>query len=185
MAAEPAKRRRDDTDTIIARMEASLHEERASSPGSDAVSNLNWHVVGEPGRPIVWTSNSPYEAVSAPSRTKYDFVVNSYSRDKVFRFIESKDARQKGHAGNEGGDSEARRKVHDWVMRVPSDQRSRFTVDLDYAVRRLGLIFRGNQGLIWLESFNYSLNARPIDVLRERGPAEVIAAMDAEEAGAL
>jgi len=57
-------------------------------------------------------------------------------------------------------------------------------LDLDYVLARLGRLFPREQARIWLESHNAHLGARPIDVLKLRGPEAVIVAVDAEEQGA-
>lgn len=58
-------------------------------------------------------------------------------------------------------------------------------IDLDYAFGRLEQLFTPRQAGIWLTSENAHLGARPIDVLRVRGVAPVIAAIDAEAEGAI
>lgn len=57
-------------------------------------------------------------------------------------------------------------------------------IDLDYVFGRLEQLFTPRQAEIWLTSSNSHLSARPIDVLRVRGAAPVIAAIDAEAEGA-
>lgn len=64
----------------------------------------------------------------------------------------------------------------------PENQRR--ILDLDYVLARLSRLFPPEQAHIWLESQNAHLGARPIDVLKLRGPEAVIAAIDAEEQGA-
>ena len=64
----------------------------------------------------------------------------------------------------------------------PENQRR--LIDLDYVFGRLEQLFTPRQAEIWLTSSNAHLGARPIDVLRLRGVAPVIAAIDAEAEGA-
>jgi len=71
-------------------------------------------------------------------------------------------------AGKEGMGAENQRKV----------------IDLDYVFGRLEQLFSARQAEIWLTSFNAHLGARPVDVLRIRGAAPVIEAIDAEAQGA-
>lgn len=76
-------------------------------------------------------------------------------------------------------------KVAAWLARGPEELRSRLRLDLAYVLQRLDLLFERPQGDIWMESHNYHLNGRPIDVIINRGTSEVIAAIEAEEQGAL
>lgn len=66
-----------------------------------------------------------------------------------------------------------------------SPENLRRLIDLDYAFGRLEQLFSPRQAGIWLTSENAHLGARPIDVLRVRGVAPVIAAIDAEAEGAI
>jgi hypothetical protein len=63
-------------------------------------------------------------------------------------------------------------------------ENQRKLIDLDYVFGRLEQLFPARQAEIWLTSFNAHLGAVPIDVLRLRGAAPVIAAIDAEAQGA-
>jgi len=65
-----------------------------------------------------------------------------------------------------------------------SPENQRRIVDLDYVLVRLLQIFPIEQTEIWLTSYNALLAARPVDVLRLRGGAAVIEAVDAEAQGA-
>ena len=65
-----------------------------------------------------------------------------------------------------------------------SSKRNSRILDLGYALSRLLLLYPPRQSLIWLESHNAWLNARPIDVLCIQGAAPVIKAIDAEAQGA-
>lgn len=67
----------------------------------------------------------------------------------------------------------------------PSPQIARELVDLDHVMARASMLFTQPVALDWLGSSNSYLDgARPIDVLKTRGSAEVIAALDAAMAGA-
>lgn len=67
----------------------------------------------------------------------------------------------------------------------PSPQRARELIDLDHVVARLVAWLGTTMTLEWLTGSNAFLDgARPIDVLRIRGSAEVIDAIDAEMSGA-
>jgi uncharacterized protein (DUF2384 family) len=67
----------------------------------------------------------------------------------------------------------------------PSPQIARELVDLDHVMARASMLFTQPVALDWLNSSNTYLDgARPIDVLKTRGSAEVIAALDAAMAGA-
>ena len=63
-------------------------------------------------------------------------------------------------------------------------ENQRKVIDLDYVFGRLEQLFSARQAEIWLTSFNAHLGARPVDVLRIRGAAPVIEAIDAEAQGA-
>jgi len=63
-------------------------------------------------------------------------------------------------------------------------ENQRKLIDLDYVFGRLEQLFTSRQAEIWLTSFNAHLGGRPIDVLRLRGAAPVIEAIDAEAQGA-
>jgi len=64
----------------------------------------------------------------------------------------------------------------------PANQRR--VLDLDYVMARVLQLFPREQAEIWLTSHNAHLEARPVDVLRLQGAGPVIAAADAEAAGA-
>ena len=66
---------------------------------------------------------------------------------------------------------------------LPLAERERLALDVKYVLDRLGQVYKEPQGVIWLASPNARLNGRPIDVLRLRGPSEVILAVDIEEQG--
>jgi hypothetical protein len=66
----------------------------------------------------------------------------------------------------------------------PSPKNSRELVDLDYVFARAALIWEPRVIADWLTGSNAFLDgASPIDVLRTRGPVDVIAALDAEASG--
>ncbi len=61
----------------------------------------------------------------------------------------------------------------------------RAVLDLDYVVTRLHQLWVPDVAAIWLESPNAHLGgATPVDVLRQRGAADVVHAIDAEAEGA-
>lgn len=67
---------------------------------------------------------------------------------------------------------------------APSPEHSRELLDLDHVLARASLLWAPSVVLSWLTGSNSFLDgARPIDVLRTRGSAEVIIALDAEMAG--
>ena len=66
----------------------------------------------------------------------------------------------------------------------PSSAHLKAVTDLDYVMARLLQTFPPAVAQVWLTSSNAHLGARPIDVLKLRGPAAVITAIDAEDAGA-
>ena len=66
---------------------------------------------------------------------------------------------------------------------APRNQRA--LLDVDYIMARLYQIWTPDVAAIWLESPNPHLGgARPMEVLRQGGAAEVIAAIDAADEGA-
>lgn len=66
-----------------------------------------------------------------------------------------------------------------------AERNARAVLDLDYVVARLHQLWVPEVAAIWLESSNAHLGgAVPIDVLRLRGPGEVLRAIDAEYEGA-
>lgn len=66
---------------------------------------------------------------------------------------------------------------------IATNQRA--VLDLDYVVARLHQLWTPDVAEVWLESPNAHLGgATPLDVLRQRGAAEVIRAIDAEAQGA-
>ena len=67
--------------------------------------------------------------------------------------------------------------------RISADSQRRL-LDLDYVMARLLQLLPREQAEIWLTSANAHLGARPIDVLRLRGAADVVAAIDVEAQGA-
>lgn len=69
---------------------------------------------------------------------------------------------------------------------VPGPEAARGLVDLDHVMARALMLFPARVAIDWLTSSNAFLDgARPVDVLRVRGSAEVIAALDAAESGAI
>lgn len=65
----------------------------------------------------------------------------------------------------------------------PSSAHLKAVTDLDYVTARLLQTFPPEVARVWLVSPNAHLGARPIDVLKLRGPVAVIAAIDAADAG--
>jgi hypothetical protein len=65
-----------------------------------------------------------------------------------------------------------------------SAENQRRLLDLDYVMARLLQLYPREQAEIWLTSHNAHLGSRPVDVLRLRGAAPVVAAIDAEAEGA-
>lgn len=66
----------------------------------------------------------------------------------------------------------------------PGPDKARLLLDVDYVYSRAQLIWGGDAVNAWMLGSNMLLDgARPIDVVRERGPADVIAALDAEASG--
>lgn len=190
--ANPRPEGEHESDTIIARMEAQFHEDRGPDAHTDAeireVWEYNNHVRAFKDGRYVDALNLG-EAVGAPEtgpRWSYrvhksggEIPVVPYSRYLLAR------VREKEHSNpRPSRPSKKHEFVTRWVERVEASAQSRFRLDLEYALQRLSLLFAGDQGLIWLESYNHSLGGRPIDVLRESGPAAVIEALDREEKGA-
>jgi hypothetical protein len=67
----------------------------------------------------------------------------------------------------------------------PSPERARELIDLDHVVARVVSWLGPEMTISWLNGSNAFLEgARPIDVLRARGSAEVVDAIDAEMSGA-
>jgi hypothetical protein len=65
-----------------------------------------------------------------------------------------------------------------------SAENQRRLIDLDYVMARLLRLYPREQAEIWLTSHNVHLGSRPVDVLRMRGAAPVVQAIDAEAEGA-
>ena len=63
-------------------------------------------------------------------------------------------------------------------------ENQRRLIDLDYVMARLLRLYPRAQAEIWLTSHNVHLGSRPVDVLRLRGAAPVVQAIDAEAEGA-
>ena len=69
---------------------------------------------------------------------------------------------------------------------VPGPDAARELVDLDHVMARALMLYPAAVAIDWLTSSNgYLEGARPVDVLKTRGSAEVIAALDAAESGAI
>ncbi|MGH2451982.1 MAG: antitoxin Xre/MbcA/ParS toxin-binding domain-containing protein [Candidatus Limnocylindria bacterium] len=67
----------------------------------------------------------------------------------------------------------------------PAAHNQRALLDLDYVITRLHQLWTPDVAAIWLESPNAHLGgATPLDVLRQRGPTDVVQAIDAEAEGA-
>lgn len=68
----------------------------------------------------------------------------------------------------------------------PGPEAARGLVDLDHVMARALMLYPADVAVDWLTSSNgYLDGARPVDVLKLRGSADVIAALDAAEGGAL
>jgi Protein of unknown function (DUF2384) len=68
---------------------------------------------------------------------------------------------------------------------VPGPAIAAKLLDLDHVLARLLLVWSGDVAFDWLSGPNPHLEgSRPIDVLAIRGPSEVVAALDADNAGA-
>lgn len=66
-----------------------------------------------------------------------------------------------------------------------AERNQRALLDLDYVMARLHQLWLPDVASTWLDSPNAHLGgARPVAVLRERGAADVVRAIDAEEEGA-
>ena len=62
---------------------------------------------------------------------------------------------------------------------TPGPESARLLLDLDHVLARAMLVWPRDVALDWLEGSNSHLDgARPIDVVKERGSAEVIRALD-------
>ncbi len=61
---------------------------------------------------------------------------------------------------------------------------ARRVIDLDYVMSRLLQVWPPEVAKVWLVSANEHLGARPIDVIRRRGPLGVLEAIDAVAQGA-
>jgi uncharacterized protein (DUF2384 family) len=67
----------------------------------------------------------------------------------------------------------------------PSPAKARELIDLDHVLARVLLVWTPDVAVDWLTGSNSYLDgARPIDVLRVRGSAEVLEALDAAASGA-
>lgn len=66
-------------------------------------------------------------------------------------------------------------------MRVDNARR---VIDLDFVLARLLQTWPKDVASIWLTSHNAQLRARPVDVIRLRGPLAVLEAIDAAAQGA-
>jgi hypothetical protein len=62
--------------------------------------------------------------------------------------------------------------------------RERVLMDVRYVLERLSLTFSDRQAAVWLLSYNYSLNGRPVDVLLTKGSSAVLVAVEAQEQNA-
>ncbi len=66
-----------------------------------------------------------------------------------------------------------------------SEESQRALLDLDYVIARLHQVWMPDVARIWLSSANPRLGGgTPVEALRQRGVADVIAAIDAEAQGA-
>lgn len=100
---------------------------------------------------------------------RLNYLVESLGNNRVAELLEvSRSQPTRWRSGKEGISPANERRV----------------TDLEYIMARLQQIFPRELAEIWLTSQNAHLGSRPIDVLRLRGPAAVIQAIDAEAQGA-
>ena len=100
---------------------------------------------------------------------RLDHLVESLGNNRVAELLEvSRSQPTRWRSGKEGISPANERRV----------------TDLEYIIARLLQLFPKDLAETWLTSQNAHLGARPVDVLRLRGPAAVIQAVDAEAQGA-
>lgn len=109
-------------------------------------------------------------AVPADVRHRLDWLVAVLGNNRVAELLGvSRSQPSRWRAGKEGVAPENRRGV----------------LDLDYVVSRLHQVWVPDVAAVWLSSSNPRLGGgTPIETLRQRGVADVIAALDAEAQGA-
>lgn len=66
---------------------------------------------------------------------------------------------------------------------APSQRHHRAIADLDHIMERLHLVFAPATAMVWLESFNYTVGARPIDALAYGRYEDVLTAIDVADQG--
>ncbi|MBG0738661.1 DUF2384 domain-containing protein [Paeniglutamicibacter antarcticus] len=96
-------------------------------------------------------------------------------------------------AGSLGGSAELARLMDvsssqppRWISgeETPDPENQRILIDLDYVLARANLLWPPKVALEWLNGPNSYLDGgRPIDVVKMRGPSQVIEALDAEMSG--
>jgi len=115
---------------------------------------------------------APARGVSQPMiavHERLDHLVESLGNNRVAELLEvSRSQPTRWRSGKEGISPANERRV----------------TDLEYIIARLLQLFPKDLAETWLTSQNAHLGARPVDVLRLRGPAAVIQAVDAEAQGA-
>lgn len=100
---------------------------------------------------------------------RLDRLVGGLGNNKVAELLDvSRSQPSRWRRSQEGIDPENQRRV----------------LDLDYVMSRLLQLYPPDLAREWLRSHNAHLGARPVDVLRQRGVAPVIQAIDAEAEGA-
>lgn len=105
-----------------------------------------------------------------PARDKLARLVAAIGNNRVAYLLSvSPSQPSRWRAGTEGMSLESARRV----------------ADLEYVLSRLAQIYPESVAETWLTSQNAYLGARPVDVLRIRGVAPVVSAIDAEAEGAL
>lgn len=108
--------------------------------------------------------------LAAEARRRLAWLIDVLGNNQLAELLQvSRSQPSRWRAGKEGLAPENERKV----------------LDLDYVVRRLHQLWTARVAEVWLRSPNAHLGgASPIEVLRRRGVAEVISALDAEAEGA-
>lgn len=102
-------------------------------------------------------------------RARLEVLVNGLGNNRVADLLDvSRSQPSRWRREEEGIDPENQRRL----------------LDLDYVMSRLLQLYPEEQARIWLSSQNSHLGGRPVDVLRLRGAAPVVGAIDAEAEGA-
>lgn len=109
-------------------------------------------------------------AVAPEVRRRLSWLVAVLGNNRVAELLQvSRSQPSRWRTGREGLAAESRRAV----------------IDLDYIVTRLQEVYVAEVAKVWLTSPNAFLGGgTPVEALRQRGVLDVIAAIDAEAAGA-